>query len=112
MKFVDPTQPYRKFGSWLFLKKSRTSRRLPVQSRSENALGEGGEHREVRFNIAPHHGAISYFNPGMSLKLVRLARDAIEEFARDVAAAKHEVRGQALRETHKGERGVTHHSLD
>jgi hypothetical protein len=38
MKFVDPTQPYRKFGSWLFLKKSRTSRRLPVQSRSENAL--------------------------------------------------------------------------
>jgi hypothetical protein len=20
MKFVDPTQPYRKFGSWLFLK--------------------------------------------------------------------------------------------
>jgi hypothetical protein len=24
--------------TWLFLKKSRTSRRLPVQSRSENAL--------------------------------------------------------------------------
>ncbi len=43
MKFVDPTQPYRKFGSWLFLKKSRTSRRLPAQSRSENALAAGSD---------------------------------------------------------------------
>ncbi len=66
----------------------------------------------MRFNVAAHHGAISYFDPGVSLKLIRLARDAIEELARDVAAAKHEVRGQALRETHKGERGVTHHRLD
>ncbi len=67
---------------------------------------------EARLDIAAHHGAISHFNPGVSLKLIRLARDAIEELARNVAAAKHEVRGQALRETHKGERGVTHHSVD
>jgi hypothetical protein len=39
MKFVDPTQPYRKFGTRLFIKKSRTSPKLTVQRRSENALG-------------------------------------------------------------------------
>jgi hypothetical protein len=38
MKLVDPTEPYRKFGSRLFLKKSRTSLNPTVQSRSENAL--------------------------------------------------------------------------
>jgi hypothetical protein len=38
MKFVDPTEPYRKFGSRLFPKKSRTSLNPTVQSRSENAL--------------------------------------------------------------------------
>ena len=35
MKFVAPTQTYRKFGSRLFLKKSRTSLNPTVQSRSE-----------------------------------------------------------------------------
>jgi hypothetical protein len=38
MKFVDRTQPYRKFGSRLFLKKRRTSLNPTVQRRSENAL--------------------------------------------------------------------------
>jgi hypothetical protein len=35
MKFLDPTQPDRKFGSRLFLKKRRTSLNLTGQSRSE-----------------------------------------------------------------------------
>jgi hypothetical protein len=42
MKFVDPTQPYRKFESRVFLKKSRTSLNFIVQSRSENAFSLGG----------------------------------------------------------------------
>jgi hypothetical protein len=38
MKFVDRTEPYRKFGSRLFPKKSRTSLNPALRSRSENAL--------------------------------------------------------------------------
>jgi hypothetical protein len=38
MKFVDPAEPYRKFRSRLFLKKSHTSLNLTVHSRGENAL--------------------------------------------------------------------------
>jgi hypothetical protein len=42
MKFVDPTQPYRKFGSRLFLKNGVEEKphfaKLAAQSRSENPL--------------------------------------------------------------------------
>jgi hypothetical protein len=40
--FSLPVHTEQPLPTWLFLKKSRTSRRLPVQSRSENAL-EGPE---------------------------------------------------------------------
>jgi len=52
MRFVDPTEPYRKFGSGLFLKKSRTSPDLTMQSRSENALGPAHGQKEL-FNFPP-----------------------------------------------------------
>ena len=75
-------------------------------------LGEGGEDCKVGLNIAAHHGAISHFDPGVSLEMICFPGNAIEELARDVPAAKHKVRGQALRETHKGEGGMAHHSVD
>ena len=82
------------------------------ESKGALALREGSEDREARLEFAAHHGTISDLDPGVSLKLIRVAGDAIEELAGDVAAAKHEVRGQALRETDKGQGGVTGDSLD
>src|ERR1700744_4636029 len=72
---------------------------------------EAGEDGEARLQLAAHYGAISHFDPGVSLQLIRIARYPIEKFAGDVAAAQHEVRGEALRKTDEGEGDVTHHCV-
>jgi len=66
----------------------------------------------LRLDFAPHDGTVSDFDPGVGLKLIRIARDSIEELAGDMAAVEHEVSGEALRKTDKSKRDVAHHSAD
>jgi len=75
-------------------------------------LRKSVEDRELRLDISAHYGAIADFYPGVRLKLIRIARDAVKERARNVPAAKHEVSCEALRKTNEGQRAVAHHSAD
>jgi hypothetical protein len=52
---------------------------------------ESVENGELRLDFPAHHSAITYLHPGVGRKLIRPARDAVEKFAYDVAAAQHEV---------------------
>jgi hypothetical protein len=57
-------------------------------------LRERVENRELRLDLAAHYGAITDLHPGVGCKLIRLTRHAVEKFAHDVAAPKHEVSGE------------------